>query len=218
MDHDVFIRRTVDVVRAADRRSIERSWLASLVTRDQRQRSVWPRLVFLSHLPEHEFTPSLVFRPNRCAICGEREEIEVVSTQELDEDAFWFRPINVSWAASAIEACAPETERSDEGRTVLTGIIDAIAALPTSAQLSQLDAAVLGKLASNKLERTILLEALGYCGALPAAGHPSYAEEFIAYDDVQSRQPAENYKKEWGYPIRFWTGADGVDRSALLLG
>lgn len=105
-----------------------------------------------------------------------------------------------------------------KGRAVLAGILDAIRALPDDAQLSDLDRALVGRVASNKLERTVLLEALGYAGILTAKGHPAYADEFITYDEAQSRQPPEPYKREWAYPVRFWSGAYGViDRGVVLI-
>src|SRR4029079_18476012 len=125
-------------------------------------------------------------------------------------DRFWFRPIGVPWAAAAVEqfVAGDDVELVDQGRTVLAGIVSGIRSLPPSAQLTELNASLIGRVKSNKLERTILLEALGYAGILPVRGHPSYADEFIPYDDAQPQQPAQFYKKDWAYPIRFWTGAD----------
>jgi len=218
--HDPFIRHVVGVISSADQAAIERAWLASLVSRDQLRRSVWPRLIFLRHLPEHPFTPSRHFSATTCGACGIGEEVDPVTPDELADDRFWFRPISVPWATAAIEQFVADdgVELVDQGRTVLAGILSAIRSLPPSAQLTELNASLIGRVKSNKMERTILLEALGYAGVLPVAGHPSYADEFISYDDAHSRQPAQHYKKEWAYPIRFWTGADGVTEPALTFG
>jgi hypothetical protein len=207
------------VVAAADRRAIEQAWLASLVTRNQSRRSVWPRLTFLRHLPLHGFVPSQYFHPY-CGVCGMRESEDAVTSERLAGDAFWFRPINTLWAGAAVEWFDGADDDHDvhRGRAVLEDIVDAIRSLPESAQLTELNAALIGKLKSNKLERTVLLEALGYAGALPAGGYPSYATEFVSYDDANTRMPSQFYKKEWGYPVRFWTGVDGVDPARLPTG
>lgn len=208
------------MVAAADRRAIERAWLASLVSRNQSRRSVWPRLTFLRHLPPHGFAPSQHFHPTYCGVCGMRESEDAVTSEDLAGDAFWFRGVNVPWASAAVEQFDGADDDHDvhRGRAVLDDIVDAIRSLPESAQLTELNAALVGTLTSNKLERTVLLEALGYAGALPVNGHPCYATEFVTYDDANSRMPSQFYKKEWAYPVRFWTGADGVDPARLPTG
>jgi hypothetical protein len=195
------------VAAAADRRAIEQAWLASLVTRDQSRRSVWPRLTLLRHFPQHGFVPSQHFHPTQCGVCGMRESEDAVTSECLASDAFWFRPIDIPWASAAVE----RFDGADDGH-------DVHRSLPESAQLTELNAALIGKLKSNKLERTVLLEALGYAGALPADGYPSYATEFISYDDANTRMPSQFYKKEWAYPVRFWTGVDGIDPARLPTG
>lgn len=217
MHHDALIAHAVAVANAADAPAIERAWIASLASRDLRRRSVWPRQVFLQHLPEHPFTPSEVFSARRCAVCGVGAEADPVSADDLDGDAFWFRPLNVPWAAAAVEAFSgdDDPELVARGSAVLDALIERIRALPPSAQLTELGTSITGALASNKLERTVLLEALGTAGILRVEGHPSYADEFIAYDDAQSRMPPERNKQEWAYPIRFWSGADGISQNAL---
>lgn len=217
MHHDALITHVVAVSRAADGAAIARAWIASLASRDLRRRSVWPRYVFLQHLPEHAFAPSRVFNATRCAVCGLRAEADLVTPAELDDDAFWFRPLNVPWAAAAVEhfSGADDPADVDRGRAVLDALAARVRALPPSAQLTELEKSITGALPSNKLERTVLLEALSTAGILRVGEHPSYAEEFIAYDDAQSRMPAERNKQEWAYPLRFWTGGDGISESAL---
>ena len=201
------------------RRSNVRGWQASFLGT-----SPSAQCVAAPELPPapsgHPFTPSRHFSPTQCGACGTREDVDPVTPDELAGDAFWFRHPNVPWAAAAIEQFVADDggEVVNQGRTVLAGILSGIRSLPPSAQLTELNASLIGRVKSNKMERTILLEALGYAGILPVAGHPSYADEFIAYDDAESRQPAQYYKKEWAYPIRFWTGADGVTEPALTFG
>ncbi|MBM2614389.1 hypothetical protein JIG36_02305 [Actinoplanes sp. LDG1-06] len=132
----------------------------------------------------------------------------------------WFRPISIPWAGAAVERFDGADDDHDvhRGRAVLEDIVDAIWSLPESAQLAELNAALIGKLKSSKLERTVLLEALGYAGALPAGGHPSYATEFVMFDEANRRMPSQFYKKEWAYPVRSWTGVDGVDPARLPTG
>ncbi|AEI63173.1 hypothetical protein [Corallococcus macrosporus] len=214
MDHDEFVRHAVRIAESADRRAIELAWLESLVTRDLLRRSVWPRFLFLQHLPEHDFDPSREFQPVYCRICGMRETGIERDEAEYRADSPWVRPVSAESAVVAVE-CVREVAQFDPemvvaGREVLGRMLDAIRALPAEAQLTDLVRSVSGVVKGNKRERIALLETLGFAELLPVAGHRGYAEAFVPWDHANSRMPSEVFKREWAYPVRFWTGADGV--------
>lgn len=174
--------------------------------------------MLLRHFPEHSFEPSTLFHPSGCAVCGLGVEVTAVSEERLADAGFRYLIATVDWAAADLAGARARVDAklpADVGRATLDAVLDAIAALPAEAQLTQLNAALVGKLKSDKYERMRLLEQLGCAGILPAAGHPNYATEWVRWEDAQSRQPRERNKREWAYPVRFWTGTDGVDRQAV---
>ena len=218
MHHDAFLARAVQAVASVDPSLIARAWLHSIETRDHGLRSAWGSLVLLQHLHEHSFEPSTVFHESACAVCGLGIEVEAVSEQRLAENGYRYLVATVDWAVADIEGAerrvhAASLPRESE-RGILQEVLDAISDLPDDAQLTQLNSALVGRFASNRYERMRVLEQLGCAGILPVRGHPSYASQWVRWEDANSRQPPERGKREWTYPIRFWSGVDGVDRQA----
>lgn len=219
MSHDDFIRRTVELMRVTNTKPLARGWLHSLATRDLSLRGAWGAAVLLSKLPEHEFEPSAAFHPTNCGVCGLTADVSEVAEEDLAERGYGYHVSAVDRAAADVAGASARIEAAplsnDAGRGLLEGMLDVIAALPEPAQLTELNSSLIGTFKSNKFERMRVLEQLGCAGILPVADHPSYATEWIRWDDANSRQPSEFFKREWAYPVRFWTGSDGVDRDAV---
>lgn len=219
MHHDEFISRTVDSVRATDTEVLARAWLHSLATRDHSLRSAWGSIVLLRHLPKHPFEPSTLFHPSGCAVCGLGIEVNVVTEERLAESDYRYLIATVDWAAADVEGAERRISSAhvpvEINRGILEKILSAIANLGSDAQLTQLNAALTGQLKADKYERMRLLEQLGCAGILPAGDHPSYATEWVRWEDASSRQPPERNKREWAYPVRFWSGSDGVNQHAV---
>ena len=207
MHHDEAVRAAVAVAARTDVAAVAAAWVSSLTTRDLAARSAFGSHVVLQHLPEHDFTPSAAFHPSSCGVCGLGE---TVTPETL---TYPLRHTAVTDAAADLTAFAarevPRPAREDVDR--LHDVLDGIRALAATAQLGDLHRALQGRLRSNKNERMFLLETLGFAGILCPADQQHYSNGFVTYDHANSAQPPQHSKREWSYPVRWWTGADGVD-------
>src|SRR5215475_14605403 len=64
---------------------------------------------------------------------------------------------------------------------------------------------------SNGSERRVLIEILGYCGALKPTGRCGFLQAFTS-DEDRDRPP--DHTNDWSYPVIWWQGADGVNSDA----
>jgi hypothetical protein len=64
-------------------------------------------------------------------------------------------------------------------------------------------------LKSNKSERQILIQILGYCGVLETPDHPSFATRYTPYQDIC------NLPNEWAYPVIWWRRPMGINWDAV---
>jgi hypothetical protein len=98
----------------------------------------------------------------------------------------------------------------------LRRLLDALRGLPPDAELTELQKSIGRAFKSNKYERQILLESFGYAGILLPEGKRDYAKGFVTYDEANADQPREFFKRDWAYPVRFWTGRDGVNEARVV--
>ena len=219
MHHDEFIARTVGLVRDADPELLARAWMHSLDTRDHSLRGAWGAFSLLRHLAKHPFEPSTVFQPSGCAVCGLSTDVSVVSEDDLASARHRYLVATVDWASADLDGFAHRIRAtplpSVSTRATIDRVLDAISALPGDAQLTQLNASLIGTFKSDKYERMRVLEQLGCAGILAVNGHPSYAQEWVRWEDANSRQPRERNKREWAYPVRFWRGTDRINAEAV---
>jgi hypothetical protein len=206
--HDEAVGAAVAVAARTDVAAVAAAWVSALTTRDLAARSAFGSHVVLQHLPEHGFTPSTEFLPSTCGVCGLRETVPPPAPL-----TYHLRNTDITDATADLTAFAAREvpQPSDEDVARLHAMLDAIRALPPAAQLGDLHRALRGTLRSNKIERMFLLETLGFAGILCPADQRHYSDGFVTYDHANSTQPAQHSKREWSYPVRWWTGADGVD-------
>jgi hypothetical protein len=95
----------------------------------------------------------------------------------------------------------------------MRGVLEAIRHLPKSAQLSELNKALVGRFNSNKQERQVVLEILGYAGILKPKGWPSLFDRWVR--PAEREEPGHFFKKEWQFPASGWTGKDGINEEAV---
>lgn len=214
MDHDEAVRQAIEIVEATDESAVVAAWVGSLSSRDLAARAAFGSYVVLRHLPEHAHTPRRTGGP-LCGVCSLRDtDVSLWTETKLAERNYQFYPAVVDFALSILANFPHRTGKpaaEDDDR--LWRLLGAIRALPPTALLADLDRAVQQTVPSNKRERTWLLETLGYAGILCPADQTSYADEFVPADDADSRYPER--KSDWAYPIRFWTGTDGVNEAMV---
>ena len=212
--HDEIVARAVESVKCADRGAVIRAFVGSLSTRNLPARSAFGSYVVLQRFEAHPFQSSEIFDRENCAICGLRRRIDAPEIEEkLSGYPFQVQHTDIGYAALDLESFPRRDldEPTQESIDRLGRLLDALRSLPAEAQLAQLRDSISKTIKSNKFERMILLETLGYAGILCPASKQHYSKRFVTWNKANSDQPEHFYKREWAYPIRFWTGQDGVD-------
>jgi hypothetical protein len=95
---------------------------------------------------------------------------------------------------------------------IFRGLLRSIKSVPLDTTAPQLQAKLGRILPSNKSEREILINILGYTGILSVPGHAGYREGYIRSD--QRDLPPHRFV-DMGYPVCWWRGRNGVNEQAL---
>jgi hypothetical protein len=216
--HDEIIARALEAVRRANRAAIVRAFVGSLSTRNLPARSAFGSYVVLQKVEAHPYRRSKVFSTENCAVCGLPPETDFAESEErVANYPFQVQHTDVQYAAFDLETFARRDvdEPTQESIDCLGRLLDALRALPADAQLTELGKSIGKAIKSNKHERMILLETFGYAGILCPKRKQHYGKRYVSYDKAESDQPKEYYKREWAYPVRFWTGQDGVNEKLV---
>jgi len=218
LTHDEIVARAVKAFAQSNKTAIIRAFVASLSTRNLPARSPFGSYVVLQKLSEHPYQRTKIFTSENCSICGLLEERNLVESKtRVLKYPFQIQHTALNYAAFDLETFANRQidEPTHESIDCLSGLMDTIRALPSEAQLTQLEKSIGKVIKSNKHERMILLETLGYAGVLCPKTKKHYGKTFITWDEASSDQPKEYFKREWAYPVRFWTGSDGVNEAVV---
>lgn len=216
--HDEIVSQAVKVVKNADRKAIIQAFVGSLSTHNLPARSAFGSLMVLQKFKAHAFRGSKEFDEDQCAYCGLREATNYSETDDRIEDyPFQVQHTDIQYAAYDLETFDQRVVDSPTPEDIdrLGQLLEAIKALPATAQLTELNKSIAKAVKSNKHERMILLETFGYAGILCPASKHHYGNTFVTFDEANSDQPREFFKREWEYPVRFWTGKDGVNEKMI---
>ncbi len=215
--HDDVVRAAVKAVRKVRQDAVMAAFVGSLSTRNLPARSPFGSFVVLQHFQRHKHSKTEHFDTNECAYCGLDPERNLVETPARVENyPFQVRHSRIQYSAFDLATFADRevNEPTAADEKILQSIFAALRKLPKKAQLTELHKALQGLFKSNKWERMILLETFGYAGIHCPAKRSHYSDEFTPYDEAH-REAARGYKMEWEYPIRFWTGQDGVNEDLV---
>lgn len=216
--HKEIIDQIELVLNQCKRESIISAFVGSLSTRNLPARSAFGSFLILKNFISHDFIKSEYFSGDCCGVCGLKSgNNSAFSAEDVANYPYQIQHTNIAYALFDLQTFDSRAVSlpSDEDVKILHAIMDSIRSLKPDAQLTQLIAALQGKLKSTKHERMILLETFGYAGILKPSGHFSYKDKYLSYDYVNITQPTGFNKKEWAYPVRFWEGSDGVDEGNL---
>ena len=217
LSHDAIVARILAARNAIDRRAVAAAFANSLVTRRLDQRSPLGSYAFALHLAAHPWQADGSADNPQCSQCGLDQE------QSISVDSCTFR--RIMWAGNLLhgrldymlcdlEAFRPATSDCSEAtRTTLNNLLGALRDLSASMQLKELEKSLTGVFPSDKGERQVVLEILGYCGILQPKAYPSLRERWLA--PHERPEPDHFYKKEWRSPVSCWTGEDGVNENAV---
>lgn len=216
--HDKIVQSALRAMAQINREAVLAAFVGSLATRNLSARSAFGSYVILQHFTTHEFRDSAIFSMGYCAHCGV-PPTHPMSAERRDEWVarypFQVRHTQIVYASHDLTTFADRRvdAPTEESTQMLRDILEALRSLPESAQLSELQKAPQGIIKSNKHERTILLETLGYAGILCPPDREHWGSRFIQFDEAESQQPSNANKRDWAYPTRFWSGAAGVQEA-----
>jgi hypothetical protein len=214
LSHDEIIRRALRAVDEIDPADVADAFLSSLSTRRLELRSALGSYAVLRHLPAHEHHD----RRKECPVCGEcdrpREDVDL---NVLNFERFkWggVRHEQPSYAGFDLERFleAERPDPKDSDRAIFRDILRAVESAPPETTAPRLQARLGGIFPSNKAEREILINILGYSGILRTPGHPGFRDRFIPIRDRES--PPHRFV-DMGYPACWWRKRDGIDLDAV---
>jgi hypothetical protein len=211
--HDEICEQAVEASRSVNRDAVIAAFVGSLSTQNLPARSAFGSYAVLQHFEAHAFQPSNHF-DSVCAYCGVPKILQSSERAErIQKYPFQIQHTNVQYSAYDLATFGERTVDTpkQEDRMCLGSIVTALQTLPRSAQLGDLQKSLQGRFKGNKFQRMILLETFGYAGILCPRDQNPYSERFVTYDEANTRQPTHFYKREWAYPVRFWTGEDSVN-------
>lgn len=214
LSHQEIVRRAIEVRARVDLESIADAFLASLSTRRLDLRSALGSYAVLRHFPDHDHH----YQSPQCQVCGEYDRTgEDEDLNVLNFERFkWggVRHEQPSYAAFDLERFleADGTGPKDADLAILREILRTIEDVPADTTGPKLQARLGGIFPSNKSERDILVNILGYCGILRTPGHPGFQARFIPYCE---REEPPHHFVDLGYPACWWRGQAGIDRDAV---
>lgn len=220
MTHDEVIKWMVKERNKFTKEDVTNYFLASLSSRNSIWRAAFGYYAVFLHLQEHKYEASQVFSSaGECKICRIRPEENIDTNSLADEvrESRFDRCSFPEYAAMTFlilsQDLVPEPTKRDIA--IFESVLNSIRALPEDAQLAKLKTSITGLLKSNKRERDILLHILGYSGILCSRKIPSFVDRFIGYQERELAQTKHFYKRDTAYPLRHWTGKDGVNETAV---
>lgn len=214
LSHEEIVQRSLDVMARIDPEAIADAFLASLSTRRLELRSALGSYAVLRHFPAHDHQDHRL----QCQVCGEydrsgdEEDLNVLSFERFKWGGV--RHEQPTYALFDLERFM-ESERpnwKNSDLAILRNLLRAIESVPPATTGPQLQAKLEGLFPSNKAERDILINILGYCGILRTPGHPGFGDRFIPFCDQE--KPPHRFV-DLGYPACWWKGRDGIDRDGV---
>lgn len=208
------VRWLMEVRTLSTPRQVGNAFLASLSSRRLELRSALGSFAFARDFPDHRCDRR---SDHVCSVCGlgvpgKREDLNVLNFERFKWGGI--RHTNAFYAAFDLrefqKVIVPPPSRED--LSILTEIIAIAASMKPTARATHLTDKLSGVLPSNDAERRSLLEVLSICGVLEPLSVPSYRTSFPGNGDVLLNAGSDS---DWGYPIEFWRGKDGVNRAAL---
>jgi hypothetical protein len=214
LSHGDIVRRAIEIQWRFDPQAIANAFLASLSTRRLELRSALGSYAVLRHFPPHEHH----VRRKSCPVCGgydapdQDEDLNVLNFERFKwggvrhEDPLyatfdleWFRRLD-----------PPSPTEADVA--IFLRILRAIESVPPDTTAPQLEKTLGGLLPSNKAERDVLVNILGFTGVLTIPEHAGFLNGFVRSDE---RDLPPHRFVDLGYPACWWKGRHGINYTAL---
>jgi hypothetical protein len=215
LTHDRVVKWLLEVRAKIQANEVADAFLASLTTRRLDLRSALGSYSVIRHFPDH------THRGGRgaCSICGaydprgtEAEDLNILNFERFKWGGV--RHDQAVYAAFDLERfmASERPEPTEEDKVVLRSILDMIEGVAAAVTAPQLQGKLSGLFKSNKAEREVVLNILGFCGILRTPGHSGYWDDFVPY--ANRELPSQRFV-DMAYPTCWWHGRDGLDRDAV---
>lgn len=227
LSHDDVVAKLLAVRDKVCLERVTEAFLTSLSTRRLEIRSALGSYSFASHFPDHKLTAqtatSVPSGRLRCRICGlygssaaDGQDLNVLSFERWKWGGVRHtNPLYCWFDLSRFEATAdPAIQPREEDYAILARIVTAASSLVPNAKPNELEKCISKLIKSNAAERRVLIEVLGYCGILKPASRSGFLQAFTSAEQCNHDRPPD-HKNDWGYPVIWWRGADGVDSVVL---
>jgi hypothetical protein len=214
LTHDEAVSSAIHAAGKVSLKAVSDAFIASLGSRRLDLRSAMASYAVGRHMKAHD----KIRRAGdaRCGYCGGYDTADADPNILNFERFKWggVRHDNPQYIAfdltvfGSVEVSAP----TPEDYSILRSIVSAIETMPISARLGDLERALSKLLPSNNAERRTLIGILGYAGIIIDPSRPSFQTKFVPCED---REMTPWGKDDWPYPVQWWTGACGLNRSAV---
>jgi hypothetical protein len=213
LSHDDTIKWLTKSTESANLKKISNAFLASLSTRRLDLRSALGSFAFAKNLPLHSYQNW----GHLCSVCGIAQSSQQVDLNVLNFERFkWggVRHANPEYAAFDLEQFnqIEDIKPCEYDLQVMHQILSIIKNCASQTRPRDLEKKLAKVLTSNKAEREILIDILGFCGILQPWNKPGFFDSFVNYSN--RTVPPVN-KIDWQYPISWWRGSDGINLTAV---
>lgn len=216
LTHDEAVEACFKAYRPDDRGKYANLFAAGLGARRPEWRSGLGAFALMQSMPRHKFQPN---HAGVCEVCSGHARADQLDLTFLNQIRFAvggfvlaMRPYEIQFFLRQ-QNLLDDIEPTDTDRRLLNAILDAARnASPSTTPLVLTK--LLKKSDSPKLTNDqwrSLIETMGLCGILQPAEHPGYLSHFTN----PGLAPHKTRSSDWAYPVDFWTGADGVNESAV---
>jgi hypothetical protein len=215
MSHDQVVDAVLRAISATSKSRVVENFVASLSSRQLDLRSALGSYAVGRHLQQHDFVRSQSRAP--CAHCGDYDNSEQIDLNVLNfERIKWggVRHLHPQYIALDLQLSEriERPELRDYDFAILRLILDVAGSMPAQARPNQLDKALAKIFPSNSAERRTLIAILGFTGVLVDPSRPDFRKQFVP---VEERERTPWHTDDWPYPVQLWTGAHGVNQTAV---
>lgn len=214
LSHDDIIQRVNKIVHFLTLKDVADQFIASLSTRRLDLRSALGSYIVGKHLNNHVFTGDEKY----CVYCGsynKKREIEDLNVLNFERYKWGgVRHLDPLYIAFDLEQYS-KTDKlvpTSKDYEILNHIFMIITEFPAEGKIRDLEKALSKVIKSNKEEREVLLQILGFCSILSTNEHSGFINNFIPFIE---RDVPDHYKNDWEYPVCWWNGSNGLNEHAV---
>lgn len=212
VEHDTAIRDLLNVFSGTRKDHVVDNFILGIAENSPSLRAGLSAYSFVINFPTHTFSSDdgVV-----CKICGEFREVTVDPTfiNAIRFQAGCMVGNSPTHLTQFLIEHSRTPRRTPSSLTTLSRILQEIrnASADDTPNTLQRSIRRIPGVQMSVYEARGLLTALGHAGILQSGGHQGLAQAFVNAETA----PRKHHSSDWGYPISFWTGADGFNDDAL---